>query len=145
MTNALRNTMLVLRVAMGWLFLYAGLAKILNPQWTAAGYLKGAKTLTGLYGWFSAPQNIGWVNFLNEWGLALIGLALIFGALTRYAAWAGIAMMALYYLPVLNFPYVGANSYLVDEHVIYILVLLILAFGRAGNYWGLDKFFRFRR
>ncbi len=145
MNNVLRNTILVLRVAIGWLFLYAGLTKVLNPQWTAAGYLKGAKTLPGLYAWLAAPQNIGWVNFLNEWGLTLIGLALILGVLTRYAAWAGIAMMALYYLPILNFPYVGDHSYLVDEHVLYSLSLLIIIFSRAGHYWGLDKFINFRR
>lgn len=145
MNNALRSTILTLRIAIGWLFLYAGLAKLLNPQWTAAGYLKGAKTLPGLYAWLAASQNIGWVNFLNEWGLTLIGLALILGVLTRYASWAGIAMMALYYLPVLHFPYVGDTSYLVDEHIIYILVLLVLSFAHAGNYWGLDKFIRPRR
>ncbi len=140
MNNALRNTILTLRVATGWLFLYAGLSKILNPQWSAAGYLKSAQTLPGLYAWLASAQNIGWVNFLNEWGLTLIGLALILGIFTRYAAWAGMAMMALYYLPVLHFPYVGANSYLVDEHVFYVLSLLIIIFGRAGNHWGLDKF-----
>ena len=145
MNSALRRTVLVLRLAMGWLFLYAGLTKILDPAWTSAGYLKGAKTLTGPYAWLAAPQNIGWVDFLNEWSLTIIGLALILGIMTRYAAWVGMALMVLYYLPVLNFPYVGDHSYLVDEHVIYVLALFVLAFGHAGNYWGLDKLIHSRR
>lgn len=130
---------------MGWLFLYAGLSKILNPEWTSAGYLKGAKTFSGLYAWLAKPENIGWVDFLNEWGLTLIGISFILGIAVRRSSLAGIALMALYYFPVLDFPYVGEHSYLVDEHVIYALGLLILYFGRAGEYFGLDRFVRFKK
>jgi thiosulfate dehydrogenase [quinone] large subunit len=136
---------LLLRLGMGWLFLYAGLSKVLNPTWSSAGYLRGAKTFPNLYAWFALPQNIGWVDFLNEWGLTLIGVSLILGAAVRWSALAGIALMALYYFPVLNFPYVGEHSYLVDEHVIYALVFLLLYFARAGEYWGLDRFVRFKK
>lgn len=27
------------RITMGWLMLYAGLTKLINPNWSAAGYL----------------------------------------------------------------------------------------------------------
>ncbi len=133
-------SLVALRIAMGWLLFYAGVTKIINPAWSAAGYLKGAKTFTGIYGWFASPGNIGWVNFLNEWGLTLIGLALIFGILTRYASWAGVLLMVLYYFPILDFPYAGEHSYIIDEHIIYALALILFAAADAGKYWGLDAF-----
>ena len=38
-----------LRVVMGWLFFYAGITKVLDPAWSAAGYITNAKSLTVLY------------------------------------------------------------------------------------------------
>lgn len=63
MNKTAKLSIVFLRLAMGWLIFYAGITKVLNPNWTAAGYLKGAKTFSGFYQWFALPQNIGWVNF----------------------------------------------------------------------------------
>jgi|SRR3989344_5082360 len=134
----MRKVIFVLRLALGWLFTYAGLTKIVNPSWSAAGYLKNAESFGGLFSWFAAPANIGWVNFVNEWGLLVVGLLLIFGLWTKWAAIGGIVLMALYYLPILNFPYVGDHSFLVDEHVIYALALWLLIKTDAGKYKGMD-------
>lgn len=133
----MRISLFLLRVALGWLYFYAGITKVLNPAWSAAGYLKSAKTFPALYQWFAAPANIGWVNFLNEWGLTLVGVALILGIGVRWAAAGGIFLMALYYFVVLQFPHAGANSYLVDDHVIYSLALLVLAASKSESRWGL--------
>ncbi|MBI1998963.1 MAG: DoxX family protein [Parcubacteria group bacterium] len=130
--------LLALRLSLGWLFFYSGIIKIFDADWTAAGYLAGAKTFPALFQWFAVPANIGWVNFVNEWGLALVGLLLITGLFVRYASIAGIVLMALYYLPVLAFPYPNAHSFIVDEHIIYILVLLFFVFSGAGTVYGLD-------
>ena len=46
----------ILRLAMGWLMLYAGITKVLNPEWSAKGYLTGAKTFTGFYQWLAGPE-----------------------------------------------------------------------------------------
>lgn len=119
--------LLMLRIALGWLFLYAGVSHILDPQWSAAGYINSAKTFPALYHWLASAQNIGWVNFVNEWGMTLIGIALITGIMLRLASYGGILMMALYYLVILKFPYVGDHSFIIDEHIIYILVLLTIA------------------
>lgn len=143
MKNKMKMVIFLLRLSLGWLFLYAGLTKISNPEWTSVGYLKSAKTFADLYAWFAAPANIGWVNFLNQWGLTLIGISLILGLAVRWSSLAGIVLMALYYFPILQFPYVGEHFYIVDEHVIYSLGLLVLYFGKAGEYFGLDRFARF--
>jgi thiosulfate dehydrogenase [quinone] large subunit len=132
--------LVTLRLGMGWYFFYAGLSKILNPEWTSAGYLSGAKTLPGLFEWFAQAGNVGWVDFLNEWGLLLIGLSLILGLLVRYASIAGMVLMVFYWLPVLDFPYVG-HGIIVDDHIIYMLVFYVFIKAQAGMHFGLDKKF----
>lgn len=139
MSKSQKITLALLRVATGWLMFYAGITKVLNPEWTAAGYLQNAKTLPGLFAWFASPANIGWVNFVNEWGLTLLGVSLILGVFVRLSSIGGVVLMALYYLPVLTFPMVGTHSYIVDEHVIYALVLAFFAALRAGRYYGLEN------
>lgn len=139
MNKLIRISIFLLRLAMGWFFFYAGITKVLDSTWSAAGYLESAKTLSGLYHWFASAQNIGWVNFINEWGLTLIGISLIFGILVRWASLGGILLMTLYYLSILQFPYIAPHSLLVDEHIIYILVFLLFFASRAGQIWGLDS------
>lgn len=138
MTRSQKTAVVLLRIALGSLFLYAGIAKLVNPEWTSAGYLASAQTLSGFYSWLALPQNILWVDMLNEWGLFLVGLSLILGMGTRIATIAGSLIMALYYIPTLNFPYAGEHAYIVDEHIIYIAVFGLLFTYNAGMYGGLD-------
>lgn len=142
MNKNITSLLVIGRVLIGWLFLYAGITKIINPNWSAAGYIKGAKTFSGFYEFLLQPNVLPIVNFLNEWGLTLIGAALILGIFVRYAGVLGAILMLLYYFPILNFPYVGDHSYLVDEHIIYAVFLLILAGMNAGRHLGVDKFLR---
>jgi len=128
-----------LRIAMGWMFFYAGITKVLNPEWSAGGYLKGAKTLPELFAWFASPGILPFVNFINEWGLTLLGVSLILGAFVRLSALLGAVLMMLYYLPALTFPYIDAHSYIVDEHIVYALVLLFFVGIKAGRVWGADS------
>jgi thiosulfate dehydrogenase [quinone] large subunit len=139
MTQFQKISLFFLRVATGWMMLYAGITKIINPAWSAEGYLKGAKTFTGFYQWLAGPGILPAVNFVNEWGLTLLGVSLILGIGVRLSSVLGAVLMLLYYFPVLDFPYPNTHSYLVDEHIIYALVLLLLASFRAGRVWGLEK------
>lgn len=131
-------TLFLFRISLGWLLFYAGITKLLDPSWTAEGYLKGAKTLTGLYQFFASPAVLPFTNFLNAWGLTLIGLSLLVGIGVRLSAILGAAIMLLYYLPILQFPYPNAHSFIVDEHIVYAAALLFLAATRAGRVWGLE-------
>ena len=133
-----RLSLVLLRLSLGWLMFYAGITKVLNPEWSAAGYLNGAKTFAGLYRWLAGPGMLPVTNFINEWGLTLLGVSLMLGAFVRLSSLLGALLMLLYYFPVLEFPYVS-RSFLVDEHVIYALVLLYFAAVRAGRVWGLEN------
>ena len=129
-----------LRVALGILFFYAGITKVLNPGWSAAGYLKGAKTLTEFYNFLLQPNMLPVVNFVNEWGLTLLGVSLLLGVFVRLSSKLGALLMLLYYIPILNFPYVGTGttSFLVDQHVIFIFSLLLLGSVKEKT-WGLQE------
>ena len=126
------------RLALGVLFFYAGITKVLNPAWSAAGYLSGAKNLTGFYTWLASPNILPIVNFLNEWGLTLLGVSLILGIAVRLSSTLGAILMLLYYL-ALDFPYPNAHAFLVDEHIVYALTLLLLGNLHAGRVWGLEN------
>lgn len=128
----------ILRVTLGWLFLYAGVTKVLDPAWSAEGYIRGAKTFAPFFMWLAAPGRIAFINFINEWGLVLLGVSLIFGIAVRLSSWFGALLMVLYYLVVLDFPRIAPHSYLVDEHIIYALVLIYFALVRAGRVYGLE-------
>ena len=100
-----RLSVFFLRISLGWLFFYAGVTKLFDPAWTAAGYLKGAKTFASFYEWLLTPSILPVVNFLNEWGLTLIGVSLLLGVMVRLSSILGAALMLLYYFVVLDFPY----------------------------------------
>ena len=139
MTQTQKISLFLLRIGMGWLMFYAGITKVLNPAWSAQGYLKGAKTFPGFYQWLLQPDVLPIINFINEWGLTLLGVSLILGIGVRLSSIFGAVLMLLYYFPILDFPYPNPHSYIVDEHIIYALVLLLLAGLRAGRIWGLEN------
>lgn len=126
-----------MRIALGWYFLYAGITKVLDPNWSAAGYLKGAKLMPEFFTWLTTPGVLPVVNFLNEWGLTLLGISLILGIFVRISAPLGMLLMALYYIP-LGIWKPDAHSLIVDNHVIFILGLFVLFATHAGRFWGID-------
>ncbi len=128
-----------LRIAMGWIMFYAGITKLLNPAWSAAGYLSSAKTFPEFYAWLTTPEILPITNFVNEWALTLLGVSLLLGVFVRLSSLGGALLMILYYFPVLTFPTIKMTAFIVDEHVIYALVFLFLAAVRAGRIWGLDN------
>ena len=77
-------TLFLLRLSLGWYMFYAGITKVLDPSWSAEGYLKGAKFLPGFYTWLTSPGILPIVNFVNEWGLTLLGVSLILGIFVAY-------------------------------------------------------------
>ncbi|MDP2696134.1 MAG: DoxX family membrane protein [bacterium] len=137
MQKSTKIIILLSRLTLGWLMFYAGITKVLDPTWSAAGYLNNAKTLTGFFQWLAQPNILPFINFINEWGLTLLGVSLLLGAFVKLSSWLGVLLMLLYYLPASVFPYVD-HGFLVDEHIIYILVLILFTNVKAGRIWGLD-------
>jgi uncharacterized membrane protein YphA (DoxX/SURF4 family) len=134
-----------LRVIIGWHFLYEGIVKFLSPDWSAWSYLMNSTGfLSGMFqGMAQNDALLTAVNFLNVWGLILIGLGLILGLFTQVAQFGGIALLGIYYLA--NPPFAsntGAGfegSYLmVSKDIIELTALVVLSFFRTGRFLGMD-------
>jgi len=98
--NYYMPTLIVLRLAIGWHFFYEGLVKLLNPTWSAANFLNGSRGfLSGFFNWLASdPAILNVVDFLNVWGLLLIGIGLFIGFITRISVYGGILLLMMYYL-----------------------------------------------
>lgn len=144
-----RNTQLlvlsILRIGIGWHFLYEGLAKLTDPAWTSAGYLQSA---TGpLSQFFSLLGNnettVQLLDILNNWGLILVGFGIFLGLFTRLSQAAGMVLLLIYYLahpPFFTEPgFFREGSYLVvSKDLLEMLALLGLMFFPTGRFLGLD-------
>ncbi len=137
----------VLRVLVGWHFLYEGLSKLSAPSFTAAGYLKQAKgPLAGMFHSLAAsPDLLGNVNLITMWGLTLVGALLILGLFTRLASLAGIAFVLMFYLaapPWIGYFYAipSEGSYLiVNKNLVEVAALAVIFFTGSGRFAGLDR------
>lgn len=143
MTGFQKGTLFFLRIATGWLFFYAGYVQLITEKWSAEGYLKGAKNFQELYFWLLRPDVLPIISQVNKWALILLGVSLIAGVFVRLSSYLGIVLMFLYYF-VLPFPAQSTHGLVVDEHIIYIGVLGVLAALRAGRFLGMDALLRTR-
>lgn len=124
----------LLRISMGWYMFWAGITKVLDPSWSAASFLEHA-AFPQFFHLFLHPAILPYVNLLNQWGLTLIGVALILGVSVRVASFCGVLLLMLYYFAH-GFPRPDAHTYIVNTHFIFSLILLYLAYVRAGSVWG---------
>lgn len=60
----------ILRVLIGWHFMYEGVVKLWNPGWSAGGYLMDSQGFFADYFYSIAanPSLLSTVDFLNIWG-----------------------------------------------------------------------------
>jgi thiosulfate dehydrogenase [quinone] large subunit len=135
-----RALIFLLRMSMAWTFLYAASHQVLVPGWSVSGFLSSAKTFHEFFQLFTAPGIAAVVSFLVAYGHLLIGLSLLTGLLVRVSSMFAIALMLVYWMAHMDFPYISnTNNLLVDEHVVSALVLGLLIVKHAGHIWGLDE------
>ena len=137
----------LLRFTLGFIFLWAffdklfglGFATSPDKSWLAGasptfGFLK-----MGTHGpLVSFYQSIAG-NIIVDWlfmaGLLLIGSSLVLGMGLKVAGYSGTLLMLLMWSAAIP----PKNNPILDEHIIYILVLLLLANVKSGYTWGLGK------
>lgn len=137
----------LLRVAIGWHFLYEGIVKLFTPGWTSAEFLQMSNwILAPVFHAIAVNQTVlQIVDFLNIWGLICIGLGLMLGLFTRQSAIFGIILLALYYIA--NPPFVKndfgvpveGHYLIVNKNLIELLALSALLFVPTGKAYGLDR------
>ncbi len=141
-TTLQKTLIFLMRVSLGWVFLWAAMRQLADPKWSAGQFLAGAKTFTSFYSFFMDPAVLPIVNVLVKCGHLLIGVSLIIGVGVRVSAPFGALLALLYFFPRLDFPYVtNVNNFIIEYHLIYAMVLVYLAAVRAGRVWGLENWF----
>ena len=127
----------LLRVYTGVFFLYYGFRKVSREGGFGIDGFLGAQENT--YGWYQAivesvvlPAQ-GLFAFLVAWGELFMGIALIVGFATRYAALAGAFMVA-------NFWFAKGQGFLDAQNhdAIWLVILLVLGLMNSGQVMGVD-------
>ncbi len=141
-----RYLWVALRLGMAWTFLWPFFDKMfgLNHQTTTAqawinggnptkGFLSGS---VGLFsGIYTGIAGAGIVNVLFMVGLLGIGLALALGIAMKPAAVAGATMLVLMWSASLP----PSDDLILDNHIIYALLLIGLAAVGAGKTFGFGE------
>ena len=111
--------LVILRVLIGWHFLYEGISKIINPYWSSAAYLLDSKLILSSLAKAIVSNStlLNFTDLINMWGLTLVGLSLVLGIFSRSGALIGMGFVLLYYLfapPFIGLEYgkPGEGSYL---------------------------------
>tara|TARA_S200000501_G_scaffold226938_1_gene212794 strand:- start:27 stop:539 length:513 start_codon:yes stop_codon:yes gene_type:complete len=146
-TNAQLYGLVALRVLIGWHILYEGIAKLVSPYWSSAGFLLDSKWIfSGLAKTIvSNPTLLTISDYGNMWGLTIIGLLLMIGLFNRYATLAGMILILSYYLfspPFVGLEYSrpGEGSYItVNKNLIEACALLVLYYLPTSHLIGLDR------
>lgn len=135
-----RCVIFVLRVLVGWTFLYAGSWQILQ-HYSAAGFLNHVVTFHSFFSYFTASAVLPYTDFLMKWGHLLIGLSLVSGLMVRLSGPFGILLMITYHFAHMDWPFIENHLNLfVDFHLVFATVIVYLIAHRAGHVWGLDGF-----
>ena len=134
-----------LRIVLGWFFLWAffdklfglGFATKATDAWLAgvsptAGFLKFGThgPLAPFYQSLAGSAIVDWLFML---GLLFLGISLFLGIFMRLACCAGVVLMLLMWSSLLP----PEHNPIVDEHIIYSLVMITLLKFEAGKFLGL--------
>lgn len=149
-TKAAARTLAVLRIATGFIFLWAFLDKTFGLGFSTAAekaWIHGGSPTSGFLGhvegpfagFFQALSGSPVVDWLFMLGMLGTGLALLLGIGLRVAAGAATLLMLGMWLA--EFPPVaeGSTNPLVDYHVVYAAAAILVALTYAGHTWGLGR------
>lgn len=125
----------VLRLSMSFIFLWAFLDKLFGLGFatkSASAWINGGSPTLGFLKFaakgpyvefFNSLAGQVWVDWVFMAGLLFVGLTLLLNKYLKWGAVAGSIMLALMYVALL----LPENNPIIDDHIIYILVLIILA------------------
>jgi thiosulfate dehydrogenase [quinone] large subunit len=146
-TKLQSSALVILRLTVGWHFLYEGGVKILNPHWTAKSYLlDSGGFMKGFFEFIAGNQILLSISdAANAWGLALIGLSLIVGLFTRFSSIAAMALLLLYYLshpaiPGIEYLFPSDGSYfIINKTLVELFALLVIYAFPTSHVFGLQR------
>lgn len=129
----------IIRVYVGYQWITAGFGKV-TGGFDASGFIQGAIANAGgenptVQAWWGAfletfaLPNAGMFSFMVAWGEVLVGIALIVGIFTNFAALMGITM---------NFAFLFSGTVSTNAQMVVLTIFVIIAGANAGRY-GLDR------
>ena len=137
----------LLRIGLGLIFLWSFFDKLFGWGFSTApdkAWILGSSPTSGFLHFgthgpfrpiFQSLAGSTIVDWLFMLGLLLIGLALILGIGVKIAGYSGALMMLLIWLALL----LPKHNPILDEHIIYLVVLLGLTIVKSGQWFGLGK------
>jgi thiosulfate dehydrogenase [quinone] large subunit len=145
-----RRVLAVLRIATGFIFLWAFLDKTFGLGYStlpanawihggmpSQGFLKSPAVVGPLKPFFAAIASPT-TDILFMLGMITVGVAVILGIGLRVSAVAGTVILLFMYLAEWSFgPNAASTNPLVDYHIIFALSLIVIAVLSAGDSWGL--------
>lgn len=158
------KTIALVRIALGFIFFWAFLDKLVGLGYTtcldaktgvvtrfcALSWLRGGSPTSGFLknavtgpfeNFFNNLAGIATVDWLFMIGLCLIGICLIFGIGIKVASTSGVILMIMMWLSLLP----PTNNPFLDEHIIYSLVLIIICLANNQQVWGLGSWWGRRK
>ncbi len=150
MKTSAKYLLTFLRIVTGWHFMYEGIAKLLMPGWSAKTYLMGSKWIFGgiFHSLASSPQIMNVVDFLNIWGLILIGFSLFAGLYVRWSSIAGAILLLFYFvvyppIPGYTLGNISEGSYLlVNKVLVEFFILIVFVTLPADFMFGADRWIK---
>jgi thiosulfate dehydrogenase [quinone] large subunit len=137
----------LVRIGLGFIFLWAFLDKTFglgfstepSRAWIAGGspttgYLANA-THGPFADFFKALAGNSFVDLLFMLGLLFVGVSFMLGIALRLGGYSGALMLLLMYLSA--FP--PENNPIVDDHIIYGMIMIAISYSDAGNILGFSK------
>jgi thiosulfate dehydrogenase [quinone] large subunit len=143
--TVVRYVSAALRLSLGWIFLWAFLDKAFGLGHETAGkdaWFSGGSPTNGFLafgtkgpfqGLYHNIAGQSWADVLFMIGLLGIGVALMTGVAMRLAAGCGAVLLVLMWTAVLP----PDNNLFMDDHLVYAMVLVLLAALGAGRTLGL--------
>jgi thiosulfate dehydrogenase [quinone] large subunit len=135
------------RLGLGWIFLWAFLDKMFGLGYATAAensWINGGSPTTGFLTYATAGPLSGVyeslagnvaVDALFMGALLLLGAALVLGIANRLAGYGGALLMLLMWSSRLP----PENNPLIDDHIIYLVMLIGVSFVQPGKWLGLGK------
>lgn len=133
--NKEKMIFMVLRLVMGFIFLWAFVDKVFGLGFATAAskaWIHGASPTAGFLmfatkgpfvEFFHSLAGIAVVDWLFMLGLLFVGLTLMLNKFVKWGCIAGTLMLLCMYMALL----LPENNPLIDDHIVYILVLILIA------------------
>lgn len=137
------------RILLGVIFLWAFFDKLFGLGYAtpaAKAWLNGGSPTLGFLKSVSGPfadtfhglAGQGWVDWLFMLGLLGVGAGLLFGIAVRLSVTAGSVLLFMMWMASLPI----ATNPLIDDHLVYIAVLLTVGAGLPSQKWSLASWWQ---